>query len=81
MWQNEMITRLFIWLAQSIRSFGAGANTSGGGASATCYGFRFGFHGFSDVSVWGSFSILAGLAVILTAMNLYYLKKGTGLKN
>ena len=43
-------------------------------------GFRFGFHGFSDVNVGLSLLILTMLAIILTAVNLYLLKKGTGLK-
>ena len=43
-------------------------------------GFRFGFHGFSDVNVGLSLLILTMLAVILTAVNLYLLKNGTGLK-
>jgi ABC-2 type transport system permease protein len=43
-------------------------------------GFRYGFHGFSDVSVLLSFVILAAFAVILTAVNLVLLAKGTGLK-
>jgi ABC-2 type transport system permease protein len=43
-------------------------------------GFRFGFHGFSDVDVWASFAILVSFAVLLTAMNLYCLKRGIGLK-
>lgn len=43
-------------------------------------GFRYGFHGFSDVSVLLSFLILGALAVILAALNLYLLARGTGLK-
>ena len=44
-------------------------------------GFRFGFYGFSDVAVGFSLGILVILVVILTAVNLYFLKKGIGLKN
>ena len=44
-------------------------------------GFRYGFYGFSDVSVATSFIMLAGSAVLLTVANLYLLKKGTGLKS
>lgn len=43
-------------------------------------GFRFGFHGFSDVNVWGSFMILVVFAVILAILNLVLLARGTGLK-
>ena len=43
-------------------------------------GFRFGFHGFSDVNVLLSFAVLAAFAVILTAVNLYFLAKGIGMK-
>ena len=43
-------------------------------------GFRYGFHGFSDVNVLLSFLLLAALAVILTALNVYLLGRGTGLK-
>src|SRR3989338_6317911 len=44
-------------------------------------GFRYGFYGFSDVSVATSFILLAGSAVLLTVANLYLLKKGAGLKS
>jgi len=43
-------------------------------------GFRYGFHGFSDVNVLMSFIILAAFAIILTIVNLVLLDKGTGLK-
>ncbi|OGX36240.1 MAG: ABC transporter permease [Omnitrophica WOR_2 bacterium RIFCSPHIGHO2_02_FULL_52_10] len=43
-------------------------------------GFRYGFHGFSDVNVLLSFLILAVLAVMLLAANLFLLARGTGLK-
>lgn len=43
-------------------------------------GFRFGFHGVSDLNVWISLVILAIFAVILVAVDLILLHKGTGLK-
>lgn len=43
-------------------------------------GFRYGFHGFSDVNVLVSFMILVVFAVILTVVNLVLLARGTGLK-
>ncbi len=43
-------------------------------------GFRYGFHGFSDVNVFASFMILAVFATILTTVNLVLLGRGTGLK-
>ena len=43
-------------------------------------GFRFGFYGISDVSVWLSIGILIFLTLILAMINLYMLHKGTGLK-
>ncbi|MBP9854628.1 MAG: ABC transporter permease [Candidatus Omnitrophica bacterium] len=43
-------------------------------------GFRFGFYGFSDVSIGFSFFILVFLAVVLMWLNLHLLKKGTGLR-
>lgn len=44
-------------------------------------GFRFGFYGISDVSVTVSVTMLIACIFILTALNLYLLKKGTGLKS
>ena len=43
-------------------------------------GFRFGFHGFSDVPLGDSLGILLLFTVILTAVNLGLLKRGTGLR-
>ncbi len=43
-------------------------------------GFRYGFHGFSDVNVLASFMILVVFAAVLTAVNLVLLARGTGLK-
>ena len=44
-------------------------------------GFRFGFYGISDVSVFLSFLILVFFTLLLVFFNLYFLHKGTGLKN
>jgi len=43
-------------------------------------GFRYGFHGFSDVNVVFSFLILVVFACLLTAVNLFLLGRGIGLK-
>lgn len=44
-------------------------------------GFRYGFYGFSDVHVGLSFFILVLFGIILTLVNLYLLRKGTGLRS
>ncbi|MDD5083988.1 MAG: ABC transporter permease [Candidatus Moranbacteria bacterium] len=44
-------------------------------------GFRYGFLGLSDVSVWASFSLLAALCIILLFANIFIFTKGYGLKN
>ncbi len=44
-------------------------------------GFRYGFLGIADSHVWIGMSMLAALSAILLAINLWLLKKGTGLKN
>jgi len=44
-------------------------------------GFRFGFHGFSDVNIVISFFILIIFALLLTSINLILLRRGTGLKS
>ncbi|MCC6758795.1 MAG: ABC transporter permease [Candidatus Omnitrophica bacterium] len=44
-------------------------------------GFRYGFYGFSDVSVGGSILFLVALVGILLYANLYLMKKGTGIKS
>lgn len=44
-------------------------------------GFRYGFYGISDVSVWISASMLVFFTVILIGINLFLLKKGVGLKS
>ncbi|HQP11074.1 MAG TPA: ABC transporter permease [Candidatus Omnitrophota bacterium] len=43
-------------------------------------GLRYGFHGFSDVHLAASFAILLVFALVLTAINVLLLAKGTGLK-
>jgi len=43
-------------------------------------GFRFGFHGFSDVSVLASLGILVSFAIMIFSLNLFLLKKGIGLR-
>ena len=44
-------------------------------------GFRYGFYGFSDVSVYIIFIILLFLTILLIFINLYVFHKGIGLKN
>lgn len=44
-------------------------------------GFRFGFFGFSDVSVIFSAGLLIVLTVVLWQANVWLLKKGIGIKN
>ena len=44
-------------------------------------GFRYGFYGFSDVNIGVSITALVFLMAILTAVNLFFLGKGVGLKN
>jgi ABC-2 type transport system permease protein len=43
-------------------------------------GFRYGFLGFADVSLWISFGVLIGFAVVLAAINWYIIKTGLGLR-
>jgi len=43
-------------------------------------GFRYGFYGFSDVHVGFSLLMLIFLIVLMTALCLYLLKKGVGLR-
>ncbi len=43
-------------------------------------GFRYGFHGFSDLNVMVSLGLLGGLVVLLYGINAYLFKKGIGLK-
>ena len=44
-------------------------------------GFRFGFHGVSDVRLMASFAILLAFAGILISINLWLLRQGTGLRS
>ncbi len=44
-------------------------------------GFRYGFYGFSDIPVYYSLLMLIGFTAILFGINIYLLKKGTGLKS
>lgn len=43
-------------------------------------GFRYGFLGFADVSIWICTGILAALIIILAGINLYLIRTGLGLK-
>ncbi|MDR3571823.1 MAG: ABC transporter permease [Candidatus Pacebacteria bacterium] len=43
-------------------------------------GFRYGFLGFADVSIWTCVGVLAGLILALIAINWYLIKSGLGLK-
>lgn len=43
-------------------------------------GFRFGFYGFSDVNIFWSILMLVVFIVVLSAGNLYLLRKGVGIK-
>lgn len=44
-------------------------------------GFRYGFYGFSDVNIFISLSILCLFAAALSLINLFLLKRGTGLRS
>lgn len=43
-------------------------------------GFRYGFLGISDVSVYMSISVLVAMAAVLVAINWYLIRKGLGLR-
>ncbi|MEE4239996.1 MAG: ABC transporter permease, partial [Desulfopila sp.] len=43
-------------------------------------GFRFGFLGISDISVWAGLGMLVLFAVLLFGVNMYLLKRGTGIR-
>lgn len=43
-------------------------------------GFRYGFLGISDVSLWTASSVLLGLIAVLIGINWYLLRNGLGLK-
>lgn len=44
-------------------------------------GFRYGFYGISDLSVWTSLLLLSAFCLALISLNLYLLKKGFGLRS
>lgn len=43
-------------------------------------GFRYGFLGISDISIWAGVGMLVLFSVLLFSTNLYLLKKGTGIR-
>jgi ABC-2 type transport system permease protein len=43
-------------------------------------GFRYGFLGFADISIWISLGVLSGLVIVLVGVNWYLIKTGLGLK-
>lgn len=43
-------------------------------------GFRYGFHGFSDLNVWFSLGMLTLFVLILIGVSSYLFRKGVGLK-
>jgi ABC-2 type transport system permease protein len=43
-------------------------------------GFRYGFLGFADVSIFTSIAVLLALAAILLGVNWYFIRQGLGLK-
>ncbi len=43
-------------------------------------GFRYGFLGISDISIWAGVGMLMLFSVLLFSTNLYLLKKGTGIR-
>ena len=43
-------------------------------------GFRYGFLGITDVSLWISVSLLFGMIAVLIALNWYFIRTGLGLK-
>ena len=43
-------------------------------------GFRYGFLGITDVSIWVSVGVLLALTAILSCINWYLIKKGLGLR-
>jgi ABC-2 type transport system permease protein len=44
-------------------------------------GFRYGFLGFSDISIYVSLGVLVGLTMVLSAINLSMLNRGIGLRS
>jgi ABC-2 type transport system permease protein len=43
-------------------------------------GFRFGFLGIADISIWISLSVLTAMIILLLGINWYLIRKGLGLK-
>ena len=43
-------------------------------------GFRFGFLGIADISLWISLAVLGGMMAVLVAINWYLIRTGLGLK-
>ena len=43
-------------------------------------GFRYGFLGISDISVWAGLGMLVLFAALLFGVNMYLLKRGTGIR-
>jgi ABC-2 type transport system permease protein len=43
-------------------------------------GFRFGFLGISDINVWAGLGMLVLFAILLFGVNMYLLKRGTGIR-
>ncbi len=43
-------------------------------------GFRYGFMGFADISLWLAVGVLAGLIAVLAGISWYLIKTGLGLK-
>lgn len=44
-------------------------------------GFRYGFHGFSDVNVMWSIAMLLIFTIVIGALSLHLMRKGVGLKH
>lgn len=43
-------------------------------------GFRYGFLGIADISVWISLAVLGGMIAVLAVINMYLIRTGMGLK-
>ncbi len=43
-------------------------------------GFRYGFFGAASIPVWQSMSLISSVIVVLIGVNLYLLRKGTGMR-
>lgn len=44
-------------------------------------GFRYGFYGINDISLWSSAGVLIAFLFILASLNLYLFKKGVGIRS